>query len=100
VAEPGTKFRLELLGLKIAPAIGKDFAPDILMMPIPPRPPGVAMAAIVSWSTVIFLNKKSLPGILDSAGTCYIPAMVVRSQFARKKASQEVSATTSDLGKR
>ncbi len=55
MAEPGTKFRLELLGLKIAPAIRKDFGPDILMMPIPPRPPGVAMAAIVSGSTVIFL---------------------------------------------
>jgi len=35
---------------KIADAIKTALEPDILMIPIPPRPPGVAMAAIVELS--------------------------------------------------
>ena len=34
-------------GLKMERAIDKARSPDILMIPIPPRPKGVAIAAIV-----------------------------------------------------
>ena len=38
----------------MAEAIERALDPDILTIPIPPRPPGVAMAAIVECSIILF----------------------------------------------
>jgi hypothetical protein len=47
VGFPGLAADCFSAGEKIAVAIETALAPDILIIPIPPRPEGVAMAAIV-----------------------------------------------------
>ena len=48
-------------GEKITVAIKTALGPDILMIPIPPPPPGVAMAAIVE----LFIEHSSLRSLLE-----------------------------------
>ena len=50
---PWMVFNLDSAGENIVVAIETARGPDNLMMPIPPRPPGVAIAAIVELSIFI-----------------------------------------------
>jgi hypothetical protein len=58
---PGLDMICRSAGAKITVAIKTALGPDILMIPIPPWPPGVAMAAIVELS----IGLGSLGSILE-----------------------------------
>ena len=60
---PRTDLSLDTAGENIVAAIETARAPDSLMIPIPPRPPGVAIAAIVELSIFI--------AIANAAFACY-----------------------------
>ena len=60
---PGVDLSLDSAGENIVVAIDTARGPDSLMMPIPPRPPGVAIAAIVELSIFI--------AIANAAFVCY-----------------------------
>jgi hypothetical protein len=46
---PESAVDLDAVGENMLVAIGTALGPEILIIPIPPRPPGVATAAIVEW---------------------------------------------------
>ena len=52
---PGMHLSLDPAGENIFVAIETARGPDSLMIPIPPRPPGVAIAAIVELSIIIVI---------------------------------------------
>ena len=59
----GAELSLDTVGENIAVAIETARGPDSLMIPIPPRPPGVAIAAIVELSIFIAIS--------NAAFACY-----------------------------
>ena len=52
---PGVNWPFDAEGENIAEAIETARGPDNLMIPIPPRPPGVAIAAMVALSIFIVI---------------------------------------------
>jgi len=60
---PGVDLRLDSAGENIAVAIETALGPDSLMIPIPPWPPGVAIAAIVELSILLRSQLLSLLAI-------------------------------------
>jgi hypothetical protein len=52
---PGVDLSLDPTGENIFVAIETARGPESLMIPIPPRPPGVAIAAIVELSIIIVI---------------------------------------------